>query len=195
MEPVVLIVEPNPTKIATKWALINLLSQIVITYGIQLLNMDMNSPIKYISYIPLVAFLLLAQKEFRDTQLGGYITFGQGFSAGFRYAIFSGLLLAVFMYLYLAILSPEVLTKSMAAQQTILEQKGMSSGDIDKAMSTATKFGPIIGAFGIAIFYAIIGAVVSLVGAAIFKKERSADDIINSLENNETATPDSDPTI
>lgn len=184
--------EPNPTKIATKWALINLLTQIIITYGVQLLNMDMNSPVKYISYIPLIAFLLLAQKEFRDTQLGGYMTFGQGFSAGFRYAIFSGLLLAVFMYIYLAILSPEVLTKSMAAQQTVLEQKGMSADQIDKAMSTATKYGPIIGAFGIAMFYAIIGAIISLIGAAILKKERSAQDIIDSLDESSTTI---DPTV
>src|ERR1700748_85790 len=117
--------QSNPTKIATKWALINLFAQIVVTYGIQLLNMDMNSPIKYLGYVIMIACLLMTQKEFRD-ELGGFMTFGEGFSAGFRFSVFSGLLLAVFIYLYLAILSPDVFEKSLATSQTAMADKGMS---------------------------------------------------------------------
>ncbi|EHQ29446.1 DUF4199 domain-containing protein [Mucilaginibacter paludis] len=167
----------NPTKIATKWAFINLVAQIIITYAFQLLNMDINSPLKYISYVPMIGCLFLAQKEFRDEQLGGFMTFSQAFSAGFRYAIFSGLLLAVFIYLYYSILSPEILSKTLAVSESALEAKGMTSAEIDKAMGMTRKYGPLFFGFGIAIWYGIGGAVISLVGAAIFKKEKSINDI------------------
>lgn len=173
---------PNPTKIATKWALISLLVAIVITYIIQFTNMDINSPAKYLGYIPFLGCLFLTQKEFRD-ELGGFITFNQGFSAGFRYAVFNGLLLAVFTYLYLAILSPAIFEKSLEASQNQMATKGMSQEQIDKAMEIAKKWGPVGGAFFLAIWYAIVGAIISLIGAAIFKKEKSPLQIADELDN------------
>jgi hypothetical protein len=167
---------PNATRVATKWAIIYVITSIVITYLFQLLNVDQNSGVKYISYIPFIAFLLLAQKEYKD-QLGGFITFGEGFSAGFRYAVFAGLMLAVFIYIYLTFLSPQILEQSIASQQDKFKEQGLSSAQIDKANEIGKKYGPIIGAFVAAIGLAICGAIIALIGAAIFKKERTIEDI------------------
>jgi hypothetical protein len=169
----------NPTKVATKWALINALTAIIITYAFEFLNIDPNSPLKYLTYLPFVIFLILTQIEFK-TQLGGFLTFGEGFSAGFRYALFTGLLVAVFVYLYCAILSPAVFDKAIEASRAQMEAKNMSTEQIDKGMDIAKKWGPIMGAFGTAIVYPLIGAIISLITAAIFKKERSAYDIIEN---------------
>jgi len=169
--------KPNATKVATKWALINAVTAIVITYIFQFMNIDQSSSVKYISYIPFIVFLFLAQKEFRD-ELGGYISFGDAFSAGFRFSLFTGLILAVFIYLYLAILSPDVFAKALATSEAQMREKNnMSDEQIAKAMEIAHKWGPIFGAFGAAIVYAICGAIISLIGAAIFKKERSPYDV------------------
>ena len=165
--------KPNPTKIATKWALINLVTGIVLTYVFQYVTTDPNSPIKYVGFIPFIVFLILTQKEYKE-QLGGYLTFGEGFSAGFRFAVFTGLMVAVFTYLYLAVLSPDVMEKAAEQARAQMEAKNMSSEDIDKAISITKKLGPIFGAFGVAIFDAVIGAIVALIGAAIFKNERTA---------------------
>jgi hypothetical protein len=97
------------------------------------------------------------------------------------------LLLAVFTYLYCAILSPDVFAKSLEAARAGMVAKGMSDDQIDKGMSIATKYGPIFGAFGVAIVYAIIGAIVALIGAAIFKKEKSVYDIPDTLDSDATA--------
>ena len=51
--------KPNPTKVATKWALINLLVSIVLTYIIQFVSTDPNSPLKYLGYLPFIIFLIL----------------------------------------------------------------------------------------------------------------------------------------
>ena len=73
---------PNQTSIATKWALISVVTSIVITYVFQYANIDPTSPLKYVTYVPFIVFLLLAQNEFK-TLNGGYATFGQAFSTGF----------------------------------------------------------------------------------------------------------------
>lgn len=173
-------VKPNATKVATKWALIYTATAIVITYAFEFLNVDAtNSAAKYISYIPFIAFLCLTQKEFKE-ELGGYITYGNAFSAGFRYALFSGLLLAVFTYLYFAFLSPEMWDKVLDATQAEMEAKNQTPEQIDAAMGFMRgKWGSIMIVFGTAVGLAIMGAIISLVTAAIFKKERSAYDIAN----------------
>ena len=177
----------NPTKIATKWALIYCATSIVITYVFQFLNVDQTSGWKYISYIAFIAFLLLSQKEYKDV-LGGYISFGDAFSTGFRFAVFSGLILAVFIYIYLAILSPQVFDKVLETTRAAMQDKNMSDEQIDKAMEITKKWGPVFGAFGSAIGSAIIGAIISLIGAAIFKKERSPYDIAeNAIDPAEPA--------
>ncbi|HWZ13816.1 MAG TPA: DUF4199 domain-containing protein [Mucilaginibacter sp.] len=166
----------NATKVATKWAVIYVITSIVITYLFQLLNIDQSSGVKYLGYIPFIAFLLLAQKEYRD-QLGGFMSFGDGFSAGFRYAVFAGVMLAVFIFIYLTFLSPQILEQSIASQQGKFKEQGLSSEQIERANDIGRKYGAVIGAFGAAIGSAILGAILALIGAAIFKKERTLADI------------------
>lgn len=172
----------NPTKIATKWALFYVAVSIVITYTIDLLKLDPNSPVKYISYLPFIGFCVLAQKEFKD-QLGGFLSFGQGFTAGFRYALFSGFLLAIFSFVYLAYLNPEFLVKAAEQQQAVLVEKGMSQEQIDKATEIATKYGPIIGSLAAAIGTLVSGCIISLIGAAILKREPSPFDAPDTYED------------
>lgn len=166
---------PNPTKVATKWALIFLITSIVLTYAIQFASADPNSPLKYIGYLPFIIFLILAQKEYKDQQ-GGFLTFGEGFSTGLRYSVFAGLLIAVFTFIYLTFLNPEVMAKAAENARAQMEAKGMSSEDIDKAVSMTKKIGPAVGSFVIAIIDTIVGIIVALIGASALKKERSPFD-------------------
>ncbi|HEY9535779.1 MAG TPA: DUF4199 domain-containing protein [Mucilaginibacter sp.] len=178
MEEIKLVTKPNPTKLATKWALINVLLAIVTTYAFELFNADPNSPFKYLGYIPFIAFLFLTQKEFRDS-LGGFMNFGDAFSAGFRYSMFVGLMMAVFIFLYLKVLSPDFFDKSLEMSRAQMEAKNMSDAQIEKAMGMAKSWGPLFAAFATALTYPIFGAIVSLIGAAIFKKERTARDLVD----------------
>lgn len=174
----------NQNNIVLKWTLISVITSIIITYVFQFANVDQNSGMKYLSYIPFMVYLFLAQKEYKD-QLGGYITFGQAFSTGFKYAIFTGIILAIFIYLYLSLLSPQVFEKAMSdAQQKMTDQGQLSSEQIDSAMQISRKYGVILGAIGSVIGSAIIGAILSLIGAAIFKHEKPL--FVNDLDRDPT---------
>lgn len=180
----------NATKIATKWAGIYTLIAIIITYIIELAAIDPNSAVKYVTFIPFVIFLYLAQKEYRET-LGGYISFGNAFSAGFRYSIFSGLFLAVFTYLYFTVLNPSSWQVVVDATRTAMEAKDTPEAQIDKTLEIMDKYGKLLTAFGSAFSYGIFGAIISLIGAAIVKKERSPYDIAMDAED----PTNTDPTV
>lgn len=169
-------VKQSYTNITVKWAVIYFITSVVITYIFQFLNIDQNSAAKYLGYIPFIAFLLLAQKEYKD-KLGGFLTFGQGFMTGFIYSVFGGILLAIFIYIYLAILSPQVLDQSLASQHDKFVENGMSEDQIKTATEMGKKYGAIFGAVAVLFIMPIIGAIISLIGAAIFKKEPSVLDI------------------
>lgn len=178
----------NPTGIATKWALIYLITSIVLTFAMQFAKVDQStSPLRYLAYIPLIAFLFLAQKEYKD-DLGGYITFGNAFSTGLRYAVFTGLLTGIFTYMYMAFLNPDMINKIVEVTETQMEAKGSSSADIEKATTMMRNYGSIFGAFGAAIWFTILGIILALIGAAILKKERSPFD-------NEGAADSFDPAV
>jgi hypothetical protein len=167
---------PNPAGVAIKWMLINIVTAIVLTYVFQFANIGVISPVRYLAYIPFIAFLLLAQKEFRD-QLGGYMSFGEGFSIAWRYGVFSGLILAVFLYLYYAILSPEMYTKMLQEVRDSMAAKGLSSDQVDQGMQFLNKMELFFVVLGAAIGTPITSMIIGVIGAAILKKERSVLDI------------------
>jgi Protein of unknown function (DUF4199) len=175
--------KPSSSSVTVKWALFYLVSSIIITYGIQFLSLDPNSPVKYLSYLPFIAFLLLAQKEYRD-KLSGFLTFGEGFLTGFLYSVFGAIMVAIFVYIYFGILNPHALDVAMESQRQALVDKGnLSSEQIDQSLEIAKKYGAIIGAVGTLFVVPIFGAIVALIGAAIFKKERSVADIENEANS------------
>ncbi len=160
----------NPTRIATKWALINAAVVILITYAIEFAKVEDTSAIRFVAFIPLIIFLFLTQIQCRNS-VDGQLTFKQAFSAGFRFAVFTGIFLAIFTYVYVSFLNPTVLEKSMAATKSFMVSKGMSREKIAEALENNRKMGPAYNAFQTAINYALIGVVVSLIGASIFKKD------------------------
>ena len=116
--------------------------------------------------------------KFKD-KLGGFVTFGQAFLEGFLFSVFYGIMVAIFTYIYFTMLSPAVWDQAMNAAQKNLEAKGtLSSEQIESAMNISRKYGIVIAVVGVAVGTPIIGAIISLIGAAIFKKERSPLDMV-----------------
>ena len=175
-------VKKSYINVSVKWAAIYIVTSIVITYVYQFLNVDQSSPSRYLAYIPYIAFLLLAQKEYKD-QLGGFMTFGEGFMSGFMYSVIGGVVLAIFIYIYLGILSPQVLEQSLASQHDKFVERGMSEDQINSANEMGRKYGAIFGAVAVLFITPITGAIIALVGAAIFKKERTILDIEQNSES------------
>lgn len=167
---------PNPTKVATKWALISTGVSIVLTFVYQYLNIAQDSPARYLSFLPFIAFIVMAQLEYKAL-LGGSLTYGKAFSTGFRVALFGGILAAIFMFIYVSYINTEFITQALEAQRAKFVEKGMSDEQIDQAMAMTSKMmGPAMFSFWAAVGSAFMGAIISLITAAIVKKDPSPFD-------------------
>ena len=58
-------------------------------------------------FIPVV-FTVIAIRNYRNKDLGGYITYGQGLGAGLLVSIFSGFLVAVLVYSFISIYATNI---------------------------------------------------------------------------------------
>ena len=152
----------SSNKVAVKWSLISVIVSIVLTYTYQFLNIDQSSGVKYIGLIPYIAFMFLAQKEYKDLIV--YPTFGQSFMTGFKYVIITLVLGSIFTYIYWTLLSPQIFQALVDTAKQQAEAKGAEL----PAIFTSAGFYIILGA----IFSLIAGIIIALIGAAIFKKDK-----------------------
>ena len=79
-------------------------------------------------------------------------------------------MISLWVALSLGVLFPDLMERTLEVQRLEMIKKGMSDSDIDNAMSIARKIGVPMGAIVTVIIYLIIGAIGSLVGAALAKK-------------------------
>ena len=163
--------EIRPTKTATTWAAIAFFIIVLFTYVFYFLNIDSKSPVNYLSYIPFLVCLFLAVSFHKETELGGFISFKRAFNTGFRFSSFLSLLMGVFMFVYLKWLNPDVLTQGLIEAENKMLDGGSSTEEVDMAMEISRNWGPLIAGISTTFMYTLSGVVVSLIVAAILKRE------------------------
>ena len=168
--------EKKPNKLAFQVALIFAFYSVVIIGLQRAMGVSMDATATSASekviwgalaYLPFIFAVVFVQRKHK-AELGGYITFGRAFSAGFKTAFYAGLALALFMYLYYSFFDP-------AALQAIQDNAIAKVGDNADAAAQVEKMGNYMVyfmAFGAAIWYTVFGLIVALIGAAVVKNER-----------------------
>ncbi|HWW40973.1 MULTISPECIES: DUF4199 domain-containing protein [unclassified Pedobacter] len=168
--------EKKPNVLAFKGALAYAVYFLALIYIFKMIGIDTNNtnlPLgekilsSALSYIPFILAIVYVQTNHKK-ELGGYITFGRAFSAGFKVAAYSGLFLAVLLMLYYKVLD-------RSAFDNLIDKAKEAAGDDENKIKGVEMMRPymiyFIG-FGAAITYTFFGLIVSLIGAAIVKKEK-----------------------
>jgi len=76
------------------------------------------------------------------------------------------------MYIYLKFINPQVFAQSLIEAENIMLDQGQSDDQIELALSMARSWGVFMAAISASIGYTLLGAVLSLIGAAIFKNAK-----------------------
>lgn len=160
------------TSVAVRYGLLAGLISVIISFGLNMAGLE-NSPAKWLTSLVLVGGIFLAQKAFKQ-QNGGFMSYGQGLGIGTILAVVSGLLSAIFSYVYITFIDPEFLGRIMDKTRAEMEAKGsMSDAQIDQAMGWTSKMmtGPMM-FVSVLIGSLIMGFLVSLIVSAIVKNNR-----------------------
>jgi drug/metabolite transporter (DMT)-like permease len=116
--------------------------------------------------------LIFVVRERRDKDLGGFITFGQAFNVGFMFCMLLGVISILGNILLTQVIATDMMPEIMKYTEQKMVDKGMSDDQIAIAMKYTRMFTtPLMQAVIGILFTAILGAILSLITAAIFKKE------------------------
>jgi len=109
---------------------------------------------------------------FYSTQMNGQVTFGNIFLHGFKMSAVITVILIVWTILAVTLIFPEMKEKGMETARQQMEDSGkLTDSEIEQRLEVGKKFFTVI-VIGTVLFGTlIVGAIASLIGAAVAKKK------------------------
>ena len=136
-------------------------------------GMMTNRGLGSIVYLLIFVGLFLGVKNFRDTQLNGIISFGAAFGMGFRILLYAGLVYMIYSYIYFKTFGHDTLGVMRDTMESELAKTGISESQEEQMMDMYRKYVFIPAAMAISAFLGtlLVGAILSLINAAILKRQ------------------------
>ncbi len=168
--------QKKPNMLAFQIALLYAFYSLALTFVSEMLGMggagyqtaSMGVKIAYnlLVYAPFIAAIYYVQAKHKS-ELGGFITFGRAFSAGFKMAAYAGLFISLLTILYYTVLSPASLDKII---DVAIENADGNEQQV-KGIEMMSKYMAAMMAFGVAVTLTLSGLIISLITALIVKKD------------------------
>jgi len=125
----------------------------------------------WISYLVIIGGLIFFINQYGKSR-NNNVGFGDLFSYGFKATAVLTLVFVLFLVI-LSFVYPELKEKAMEAARVQMEnQKGATDSDIERGMNLMNKYFWAFMIGGMMLGFAFIGAIGSLIGAAITKKDK-----------------------
>ena len=142
-----------------------------------LLDVERKSPLNYIAFAVMAAGLYFIMITVRDKTLGGVMSYGQAFGAGFWGGLFAAIVGAIFTYFFVSYINPDMISEILieAEEEMLNSNSEMSDEQIEQALSFTENFIANAGALTILSFITnvISATILSLIIAIFAKRENT----------------------
>jgi len=147
---------------------------IVFSLIIFVADLYLNRSITWIGYLILLGGMIWGTLDYRKNYMNGFMSYGKAFSTSFMIGLFTGILAAVYTYVFAQFIHPgftqEIL--DMSREQMLASSPNLSEEQIDQALSYTAKFTtPLMMLIFGFITYVVISAIISLITSIFLKKE------------------------
>lgn len=142
---------------------------IVYTLLLQFTGLWKNQAMAWVSYVFIVGGLIIFINQYGNA-LNNQVTFGNLFSYGFKTTAFLVLIMIAFTII-LFLIFPEIKEKMVEIARQRMEDRNTPEDQINTALETWQKMFWVFTIGGLILVYAIVGAIGSLIGAAVTKKK------------------------
>lgn len=160
--------EQTVTSSTTKGIVISLVL-IIIALASYFLNMNTNSALQYVSYAVFVIGIIWSVNLY-GKQIDHNSTFGNYFAHGFKIAAMVTAIMIVYIVIFVY-LFPDIKEKAMETARAKMQSQGkMTQEQITQALGFTQRFFMVFIIAGTLLGYLIFGALASLIGAGITKK-------------------------
>ena len=160
------------TKITTPVVKGVIISLLLIIYGliIYFTGQMQNQSLSYVQYVIFLAGIIWSCISY-SKQMNGNVTFGNLFGHGFKTSAVVTVIVLVYTVISLKFLFPDIVDKSLEMSRKKMEETGkLSDSQIDTQLAMVRDHFLLFAIAGILIFFAIVGCISSLIGAAVAKK-------------------------
>lgn len=150
-----------------------IISLILIVYGLIIYFVDgMKHPeLSYVQYAIFLAGIIWACVSY-SSQMNANVTFGNLFAHGFKTTAVITVIILLYTILAFKVLFPEMIDKSIEMTRRKMETDGkVSDSQIEQTISMMREHYVLFAVVGVIVGFAIMGALSSLIGAAIAKKK------------------------
>lgn len=154
------------------WGAIIGLVSIVYSVILYMLNQTLNRTLGYFAFVILIAGLAFAMKNYRDNVLDGVLPFGKAFGFGVLVVLVSALIGGIYGYLLYTVIDPDLVGKMMDMSTEQMLERGLTEDQVEQALEVTKRFmTPVFIFISGFVVNLLMGGVLSLIIAAIFKKD------------------------
>lgn len=151
-----------------------ILGLVLICYSIILymLDLNLNTNMGYISYIIIAVTLFFTIKSYRDNYQNGFITYSKALGTGTLISLFASFLNAFYVYIFYTVIDKDAINKMKDMQVEQMLKNGMSEDQVELVAESSQMFmTPVIMTISTVLVVTFIGFIISLIIAAVLKKE------------------------
>lgn len=163
----------TPSSVAVHYGLLTGLVSIIYLFVVYVARLESNTAVGWLAVVFSVGGIYLAHQTYK-AQHGGFMSYGEGLGIGVLLSLVSGLLTAVFNYVYREFIDPELGERMMEAVRAKMEAGGnVSDEQIEGMVKMTAKLssGPLGFAVGL-VTAAVFGVVLALIVSAFTKNKR-----------------------
>ena len=141
------------------------------------LDVDPGSKVQYLTFLILIAGIIMGIKQFRDKHSGGFLSYVRCLGTGVVISVVVGIIMAIYVYLFFSYFDPGQLEKMAEMAEQRLVDQGLTDEQIDQAMVMTRKFmNPVFSAIMSIFSMAFWGTIISLIVSIFLKKNDESFD-------------------
>lgn len=162
-------IKPN----AIKYGIIGGLIGVIVSLILYFTNLQFESWSKWLQSLIMIGTIILGIKVISDANKNNLLSFGTLFKAGILITVIVAIISIVYFLIYINFIETDFVGKVLEESRKQMAEKGLSDEQIDQALSMTKSFmSPGIMVLFSLIGSLFIGAIASVIGAAIFKNEK-----------------------
>jgi hypothetical protein len=166
--------QPSMLKVAVNYGLLTGVGLIVLTLVFYLAGAVTNRWANWLSYVILIAGIVIGMKAYRDEVLGGFVGYGNALGLGVLVGVIAAVVSSLFGLMLYHVIDPGLMQQALLeAEMRILERMpDITDQQLDQALRfTRVMFRPAIMLFFSIFAMGFMSLIFSLVAAAFVKKE------------------------
>lgn len=162
----------STARVALKYGVLGAVVAMVYSTILNVSGLGQNTWLASASYIFMIVAIFLGMKEFREKNQG-FISYGEGLGLGSLLSAVLGVLSAAFNLFYIQFIDNSVLGQGLDRIREDMERQGKDDAQIEQALEVTQKLmSPGIMFVSVVVVTLISGFVISLIVAAILRKEK-----------------------